>query len=694
MKKTLYIAAALLLTLAAGCQKEELGGEVSGKKVQYTFCGETIASTSTKVSLGEKSGDKWPVLWAAGDRLGIISTSSETFPNVYANLNSASVGKQSGVFILEDDAVVTEETPVVLYYPYSNLTTFSEGYIKSYVPVEQKQSKPSNSDNLSKYAFAYDSQTIQPQQEEGEETVQPPVKFALKHGTAYIRLVVSSSEFSSMKLMGASIYSEDATFTGDIKVNLSTGEATISEGKSCAVVTVENPETLSSAQELYLTVLPQDLTGKDVYVSVSMSDGAKNVTIPRKVAVGKILANAVNTIKVENVATSDNTFPWYQTVETRYLAEGYAYGPSNMYMVKHSSDNPAEFTVDLKARGYFVGCEEPKYLKIIYANSLNEKNFSIAVNGKRSNPTADDYEEFVPINSDYTATIKANDSGGYMGYVSKIGVCNADQEYIWAFHVWTLDANDEIAEEQFKCGAVVMDRQLGNSYRNYYALQGKDAKRYDNWHDVGMLYQWGRPTGYSWGSHTMPNAVRVATDVTEIKTAARNPEKFYTYKDVANAGRDWYLGSQKGQHSDHKDDLWGNPNNGDGEGSTENGTKSIFDPCPQGWMVCSPAVLKEVSDGREKDLATSVGSKTRYYMVYKIGTYESEWGFFSFKWGENAGNADQFKSVCYWSNSPFGNSTSTDMNAYALYCHKDTWTNYSARATAASVRCMKDVDNR
>ncbi len=690
MKKTLYIAAALLLTLAAGCQKEELGGEISGKKVQYTFCGETI--TSTKVSLGEKNGDKWPVLWAAGDRLGIISTSSETFPNVYANLNSASVGKQSGVFILEDETVVTEETPVVLYYPYSNLTTFSEGYIKSYVPVEQKQSKPGNSDNLSKYAFAYDSQTIQPQMEEGEETVQPPVTFALKHGTAYLRMVISSSEFSSMKLMGASIYSEDATFTGDIKVNLSTGEATISEGKSCAVVTVETPEVLSSAQELYLTVLPQDLTGKDVYVSVSMSDGEKNVTIPRKIAVGKILANAVNTIKVENIATSDNTFPWYQTVEKRYLAEGYAYGPSNMYMAKPSSGNPVDITVDLKARGYFVGCEEPKYLKIIYANNLNGNNYPIAVNGKRNNAkSAEDYEEFVPVNSDYTATIKADYTKDYIGYVSKIGVCNADKEYIWAFQVWALDANDEIAEEQFNCGAVVMDRQLGNSFRNYYALKGQEAKRYDKWHDVGMLYQWGRPTGYSWGSHTMPNEARVATDVTEIKTAARNPDKFYIYKEITNAGRDWYLGSQKGLHSDRKDDLWGNPNNGDGEGSTANGTKSIFDPCPQGWMVCSPAVLKEVAAGRETDLVTS-GS--RIYMVYKIGTVESEWGFFSFKWGENAGNADQWKSVCYWSNSPIGNSTSTDMNGYALYFHKDTWANNSARATAASVRCMKDVDNR
>lgn len=687
MKKTIYIAAALLLTLAAGCQKETLDESVKGKTVRYTFCGETTAPT--KISIGEKTGDKWPVLWSAGDKLGIISTKSETFANKYANLIQESAGKTSGVFILEDEVEVTEDTPVVLYYPYSELTTQSENKISSYVPVEQKQSKPNDSGNLSKYAFAYDTQTIKAA---GEDGIQPPVSFALNHGTAYLKLVISSSEYSSLKLMGASIYSEDATFTGDISIDLATGEPTIENGKSCAVVTVENPETLSSAQELYLAVLPQNLSGKDVYVSVSMSDGKKNVTIPRKIAVGEILANAVNTIRIENVAASDNTFPWYQIEETRYLAEGYAYGPSNMYMVTHSKETAAEFTVDLKARGYFVGCEEPAYLKIIYAHNLNDKNYPIQINGKRNNPTStEDYEEYVPLNAGYTAVIKASHSGGYTGYVSKIGVCNADKEYIWAFHVWTLDSNDAIQEQQFTCGATVMDRQLGNSYLNYYELQGQDPKKYDKWHDCGLYYQWGRPTGYSWGSHTMPATDRTPSSVTEIKEGARTPDKFYYYDKDTNAGRDWYIGAHRGVHSDRKDDLWGNPNKSTGEGSPERGTKSVFDPCPQGWMVCSPDVLKEVYSGKNGEFEIS---GNRYYVIYNIGTVETSWGFNSFKWGGTAGNADQYKSFGYWSNSPVGNAESTSVYACALIWHKEAWGQEAARADALSVRCMKDVDNR
>ena len=78
--------------------------------------------------------------------------------------------------------------------------------------------------------------------------------------------------------------------------------------------------------------LPVNLTGKEVYVSVAMTDGTKNVTIPVKVDVKELKANAVNTITVANVSLADNRFAWYQPEETRYLAEGWAYGEANTFV--------------------------------------------------------------------------------------------------------------------------------------------------------------------------------------------------------------------------------------------------------------------------------------------------------------------------------------------------------------------------
>ena len=704
MKKTLYIAAVALLSVTAACSLEEPLVENAKGKVQFTFSGETINTPATKIAVGEKDGNKWPVVWSEGDKIGIISVGSETFPNVYANLNKSDAGKTEGIFILENETDITEQTPIVIYYPYSTLTSYSENLLNSYVPTEQKQAKPNDTQHISKYAFAYDTKTIEPAQVDGDATYQPPVSFALNHGTAYLRLVISSSEFASLKLMGASIYSEGTAFTGDITVNVNTGAATIKDGKSSAVVTVENPEVLSKTQELWLTVLPQDLTGKDVYVSVAMSDGTKNVTIPRKVNIGEIKANAVNTLVIDNVATSDNTFAWYKTAETRYLAEAYAYGETNMYMVKAGKDSPAEFTADLKARGYFVGCEEPAYVKIIYGCDLNGTNYPLSVNGKRNNATAEDYEEFVPVNSDYTVTIKATGTG-YFGYSAKLGICNANKEYIWGFMVWVLDPADDIVEENFKCGEVVMDRVLGDSYRRYYELAKGEAKPYDNWHNCGLYYQWGRTCGYSWGSHTMPTEARVLTDVTEIKTVARNPEKFYMYGasgEVKNAGWDWFLGAHKGVRSDRKDDLWGNPNTSDQAGSPLHGTKSVFDPCPKGWMVCSPAVIKEVLEGKEQDLIQCFNAKNELkgqYIVYKLGTTESLWHYGALKFGNSAGNGRQFEDIGVWSNSPVGNENGNDMLSFSLNNRAlggvpANWVTASRRADAYNVRCMKDTENR
>lgn len=130
--------------------------------------------------------------------------------------------------------------------------------------------------------------------------------------------------------------------------------------------------------------LPVNLTGKEVYVSVAMTDGTKNVTIPVKVDVKELKANAVNTITVANVSPADNRFAWYQPEETRYLAEGWAYGEANTFV---TSADGEEITVDVRARGFFNGCEEPKYAKIIFANNLSGTNYTLAITASGTTPT-------------------------------------------------------------------------------------------------------------------------------------------------------------------------------------------------------------------------------------------------------------------------------------------------------------------
>ena len=645
MKKTLYGIGIALLALSSCSVKEDLSTDPSGS-VRLTFQG--TAFPQTRTSIGEKDGNSYPVLWAEGDRIGVISTSSEIFANASARLIDEDAGKNSGVFILDNETEIPSETEAVIYYPYRETTKFDGANLKSWVPMEQKQKAAGESDGAGNYSLAYDVKTIPATIVSDESSVQPPVTFSLKHATAYVKLVISSSEYSSFNLAGASIWSEGAEIVGKMDVDVKTGKIKVSNPCDYVTVTVEEPSSLSSAQTLWITTLPVDLTGKDVYVSVSMTDGKKNVTIPVKVQGGKILANTVNTITIKNVSKSDNKFAWYEPEETRMLAEGWAYGPQNTFLATEGNN---EFTIDVKARGFFNGCEEPKYAKIIYASNLNGTNFPIVVNGKRNNPKSpDDYQEYVELSPDYKLTIRAN-KDNYVGYVSKIGICNANKEYIWSFNVWY--APNGFQEHQYKNG-VVMDRNLGNGY----------DPDHDSWHVIGIYCQWGRPFGFCWASNTYKKA---STTVTNLKVSAKNPDVFFYTNEADNTMGDWYLGSQTGDRSDRKDDFWGNPNNGTSEGSDQNGTKTIFDPCPAGWMVVSPAIIKEVLDGREPDF--KVGSNMRW-LIYKYdGQHEAYWPFSGLKWGNTAGNPDNNKDdiVTCWSNSPCGSYNSTDHRGYTLW---------------------------
>lgn len=675
MKKILYMSGIILMALTACNTEEPEMNTASGNgKNSITFVGEAF-DTRTRTEIGDKEGSTYPVLWCEGDKIGIISPVETTFQNASATLNAGDGGQNSGIFVLDTETPVEQKMDLIIYYPYSSLTSYSEGALHSVVPMEQKQARPNETSHTGKYTLAYASTSIDPAT--AQEGKSPSVTFALKHAVAYVKFVISSSEFASYNLTGASIWCDGEAIAGDIAVNLSTGETTTQTPRNYATVLVEEPQPLTSAQELWLVTLPVDLTGKDVYVSVAMSDGTKNVTIPVKVDVKELKANAVNTITVSDVSMDDNTFAWYQPEETRYLAAGWAYGEANTFV---TTTNGEEITIDVKARGFFNGCEEPKYAKIIFANNLSGTNYTIAINGKRNNPESpDDYAEDVEIGSDYKLTVKTS-KDNYEGWFGKVGIMNAEKEYIWAFNVWYIPGG--FGEHTYKNG-VVMDRYIGDSY----------APDYGNWHGVGAYFQWGRPFGFSWGAISYKIS---STNVTDLKISASHPEIFYKTDGAENHNGDWWLGDWQGARTDRKDDFWGNPNTTAQAGSPEKGTKSIFDPCPKGWMVVSPTIHKEVLEGMESAFETNGSVQS---IIYKYdGVNKAYWHFSGLKWASSGGNPNNQMNdiVGVWSNSSYHGYDASDHNVYQMYYRtsQGTWSDAGGRAAGMSVRCMKDDENR
>lgn len=524
MKKLLYSVSTALLLLSCNTEDPSLEAEPGKGGNMITFVGRTFPETRTEI--GVKDGNSYPVLWSSGDRIGIISPVETLFQNASATLNASDAGKNSGIFVLETETAVESSMDLIVYYPYSSYTTYGDGALHASVPMEQRQARPGDSSHTGKYTLAYDKTTIDPAAAAPGKS--PSASFSLRHAVAYVRLVISSTEYAGYKLNGASLWCDGEAVSGDISVNVATGETRTETPRNYATVVVEEPQALSSAQELWLVTLPVNLTGKEVYVSVAMTDGTKNVTIPVKVDVKELKANAVNTITVANVSPADNRFAWYQPEETRYLAEGWAYGEANTFV---TSADGEEITVDVRARGFFNGCEEPKYAKIIFANNLSGTNYTLAINGKRT---------------------------------------------------------------------------------------------------------------------------------------------------------------------DRKDDFWGNPNGTAEAGSPANGTKSIFDPCPKGWMVASPAVYKEVLAGKDDAFEKNNSVQS---MIYKYdGTNKAYWHFSGLKWASSGGNPNNNQNdiLGVWSNSSYHGYEASDHNVYQLYYRtsQGTWNDGGGRAAGMSVRCMQDTENR
>ena len=655
---------ALAALTSCSIQESEVLGDGNSKTI--VFYGE--AFPQTKTSIGSPEDGKYPVLWSAGDQIGIYGMNSG-FLNEAATLDDGSAGYNSGIFVLnttEQGAVEAQD--LVIYYPYSTGTEYSDGALHSVIPYEQKQARPGDSGHTGKYALAYAKSAIEDADADGNN---PPVQFSLTHAVAYVKFVVSGGSFSSWRLNGVSLYSEGAHITGDISANVTTGEVTGIYQRDHAVVTVEEPADLSQPQEIWMVTAPCDLTGKETVVSVSMTDGSVIKTIPMKMNLGQLKANAVNVIPVtvdDSKVAAD--FPWYETDETRELAAGWAYGPENTYIFTESGQ---EKILDVKARGYYIGIEEPKKVMIMFGE--NTYGSKACLEAESSTPGS--YfgnPSFSDLGADYTVRVKViPEQATIPSWFGKVAIANENNEYLWAYTIWYVPGG--VKEEQYS-NAVVMDRLLGNM-----------EPHTDNNKAYGAYFQWGRPFSYSWGtgSYTADySAIR------ELLTSARKVDKFLGTDGIDNANGDWWLGDQTGARSDRKDDFWGNPNNGTGAGSADNGVKTVFDPCPEGWMVVSPAVLKEVVAGRDADVTAGSGMS---WLTYKYqGENISWWPLAGLKNGRNTGNegSSNVMATC-WSNSPYSGYGSTEHNAYCMYYNKNTGesNDNTERSYGLSVRCMK-----
>lgn len=697
--------------------------------VYITLMGD-IMNEETKVSIGESDGQKYTLKWTKDDALGIFSaeqakseftgndTTLTVIENVAARLDPSSDGQTSGKFYVADPLEIEEgvETDLLIYYPYKNrrMLVANSTSMDVNIPCKQTVSESGDISGLISNSFAYAHTSV--------KSADEYAKFSLTWTNALVKVVVKSQEFENNKLKAVILRDLTGTvnLAGSYVVNLQTDEYNYSEDgtKTYLKATIEKPQTLGNQQVIWLSSLPADFSNKELYVAFEMEDANGNtVTIPVAKKNGLLKKNAVNTLEVLDLKKSDNTLRWYEPEDLRELAGGWAYGSCNTFVVSTNSSKWVDgegtalatgtpisdpIVVDVKARGDFAFVEEPKYAKIIWGshNDFSANSESIDCNGVRN------FTSIANISDDYTMTLTPikTANAGYQWGCSKIAIMKEDKTtMLWAFSVWT--TQDELKTFSLKCGASILDRNIGSR-----------AASWDDWKNGGAYFQWGRPFPFGWSQKNLGASQKVTqinTSEYDLLVSIQHPDLLYASasKDTLITRSDWHVGELTGELTDRNNNLWGNEN-----ASPMGGKKTIYDPCPKGYKVISPAVIKEISENAVVNEA-SISKKARVleYVIDENNTvnfpYAGGWIAFVYNGnnnvvrtcaGSNSNNTHAY--AIYWSNAPIVGSH-TAKNLYKIGLAEDGVTESGfydketvkekcgSRSCAWPVRCMVDNDN-
>lgn len=641
----------------ASCQKAEIE-DINASEGKYTYTLVGTASPEVKASVGDKVDNKWPMLWEAGDKIGVYSADGATLIGV-AEIAAADAGKNMATFTLTTDQELTNGQALSIKYPYVEGATAT-------VPTKQSLAAANSSAGVGANAVATATTTFA-----GEDTA-----FELSYSNAYLRFVLNTEEYKDYTLNGVTLWADGTELSG--------------AAEDYAKVTLAQPAVLGTGNNVvWMTANPMDLTGKTVWAIVHMTKGIETVTLPVELrGAANLPANAVTSVQLPKLAKALAP-AWYEPVETRYIAaygDGWSYGPENTILF---TENGQEKTIDVKARGNFMKVKQPAKVKVnnVHGDSGMISN-ALFINDVDGN-TSDAFD----LSATYTFKAKMNVVSSY-GYFSNLLVQDNSGKTIWGLNLWLVEETMQTAA--YNDGTVV-DRNIGAC--------GVTSKR-KNYRCQGAYFQWGRPFGFPWSTNNKGTSYATTDNTNDLQKSAENPFVLYGYDNGGNGDGypwDWLWGdgSNKNRTGD-LDDLWGNPQS-DKTDMTTVGHKSIYDPCPKGYKVVIPSIINEVSSNvsgelDENNKYISSGEAVVYtdntnshYVVYK----GISWGFHGFYapalGAKKIGDA-KTGALAYWSNANY------QANAHQWYFringNKLEKGVDRTRAAAMPIRCMVDTENR
>ncbi len=684
MKKYIFALSLAAITLASCTVKEEVQPVVSGS--QLTLTGSSYAAT--RVSIGEKDGDTYPLLWYTGDVISVNSTDGE-IDGEKANLYSGSSGKAEGVFQTVNDVNVTSDKSLVILYPGNSLT-YADGVIEGSVPTTQTQRSADSSVHVGNNCFSYATATLSAGQTEG-------LTFALKQKTAFVKIEIAPIEgYSQYYLSGVTLSADGYELSGDVSYDISSDELTVTDASSSVGVTISNPTAFTSTQTVYFTALPCDLTGKEVSVTLTLSgDGTETVTLPSSVSGGQLKESCLSLITMGEVSVVN----WYDPVETRDLVEnGWAYGKQNTYLIEQYEGATNHLNIDVRARGDYSKVTKPAYYGLLTGSAETaDGKFCYLPNN------VDTYEETPTnkVNDDCTIDVYCYSQADGDGSWAVVGLYDEDYNIIWSFMIWKYLSGDEPQDVTYMSDMVLIDRPIGipcgqaaGLANGTYAAPGSSV----------AYFQFGRKDPFPWNQITTYGVAAAGNNI-DFTDGIKNPTTMY-YCGDNDSGWAWpnaYV------------NFWGGVNETSGDYDTEHHSiKTIYDPCPAGYRVPDPYVMYYLWDNGEmwekdnnnpEQPEDCINPDSPFYstesvFAYKLpnGTYDY-WPYTGILWGSSASYTNR-SNLCmgYWAASLH---STWNPHIYADCIHiiyyssgGPSYARWGRKRAGFAVRCQKDDENR
>lgn len=246
------------------------------------------------------------------------------------------------------------------------------------------------------------------------------------------------------------------------------------------------------------------------------------------------------------------------------VAKAYAVWNTNTLLTSSGASIPKELKPQIVWQDYYY--EDVNYQKKVMI--VSDEQLSLSGSGE-------DAKIIVPVPAEVVTDGVAVPVRGNI----IVGLCDLSGKYLWSWHLWITDYDPNSAGNQYTSnGFTFMSRNLGDvtdgPFTGYcapclYQWGRKDALAGNNWSEYAWM------AGYVFNgigkrqTSSFPTSKGSANAAANLVSSIQNPLKGLN-KASGTTVSDWLSGT-KGAIPDR----WNN----------EDGSKSAFDPCPEGWRV-------------------------------------------------------------------------------------------------------------